>query len=371
MRFDDDYDGDGSGRISIVMMSLIVSFFILVVLGVVVAVNKKSNKRSDSYQAYLDSKTTVEEVTSVAMERKITADDLDIWNMYPKEKESERPDDFPTPSPMPTISMTPEESQAALDEKMNDGKHTKITYADGSSEWVTINEKWEKNTYDFTNLVASDGKLKYFANGKKVSFVGMDVSRYQGDIDFIQAKESGIDFVMIRVGARGYKTGELTLDEYFAQNIQRATDAGLDVGVYFYSQAITVEEAEKEAEMVIENIQNYKILYPVAIDMEYVENDMSRVESLKNADRTKVTAAFLNKIQAAGYKPMIYGNKEWLLKRIDLGTFTTSSVWLSDEADMPDYPYQFAMWQYTTDGSVKGVTGPVNMDICFIDYRAQ
>lgn len=371
MRFDDDFD-EGGGGASILYMALGVSAFILAVIGIVVAVNKKNNSSSGNYQKYLEANASVTETTTEEdKEIKRTADDLDIWDMYPdKTINADSMDDI-TPTPLPTISLSPEEEQESIDEEMDDGEHIKVELKDGSHEWLAINKKWERNNYDFTNLVDTNGKMKYYADGKNVSFLGIDVSRYQKDIDFIQVKEAGVQFVMIRVGARGYKTGEISLDEYFDQNIQRATDAGLDVGLYFYSQAITNEEATQEANLLLSKIGNYKIKYPIAIDMELVDNDVSRAETLTVADRTNVTATFLNAIAAAGYKPMIYGNKEWLLKRIDLGKFTTSSVWLADGSDMPDYPYQFAMWQYATDGTVPGITGPANMDICFIDYSAQ
>ncbi len=187
-------------------------------------------------------------------------------------------------------------------------------------------------------------------------------------MDFVKVKKAGIEFVMLRVGARGYGTGQLILDEYFNDNIKRATDAGLDVGVYFFSQAITPEEAVEEANMVIESLGEYQISYPVAFDMELIENDTARTDSLTRAERTEITKAFLDTISAAGYKTLIYGNKEWLLKEIDMSKLTAYDVWYSQGADIPDYPYKFGMWQYSFQGSVDGIAGYVNMDISFINY---
>ncbi len=209
------------------------------------------------------------------------------------------------------------------------------------------------------------------ADGKNISFMGIDVSRYQKDIDFSRIKEQGIDFVMIRVGARGYKNGNIVMDEYFEKNLNSAIEAGLDVGVYFYSQAINVSEAEEEANIVLAAIAEKKITYPVAFDMEYVENDTSRIDTLTRDEKTLITAAFVNKIKEAGYRPMIYGNKEWLLKRIDVSKFTTSAFWLSQDDEHPDYPYKYDIWQYTTEGEIYGIDGAVDMDICFVDYAAQ
>lgn len=374
MRLDDDLDENGSGM-PVIYMAFGVSVFILLVLLIVLAINK-DNKPSREYQNLVSDMTTeaVVEVSNEPQEEKSTlvANDLDIWDMYPESPKQQKP-----------VSPTPQKKEAAKEETQeatpsvtpevdyNDGKHVEIKYPDGSSEWIAINEKWEKNTYDFSNLVDSGGKKKYYSNGKNVAFLGIDVSRYQKEIDFSQVADQGIDFVMIRVGARGYKTGVLTLDEYFEENLKNAKEAGLKVGLYFYSQAISTDEAKEEATMIINAIGENKIDYPIAIDMEMVDNDMSRVETLSKDERTVITAAFVNAIKDAGYTPMIYGDKDWLLKRIDVSKFTQSRIWLSQDDDIPDYPYTFDMWQYTTDGSIYGINGPVDMDLCFVDYDAQ
>ena len=182
------------------------------------------------------------------------------------------------------------------------------------------------------------------------------------------AKEAGVDFVMLRVGARGYGSGQIVLDDYFVDNIKRATDAGLQIGVYFTSQAITEEEAVEESNIVLENIKDYKITYPVAFDMSFVDNDTTRIETVSRADKTKITKAFLDTIEAAGYKPLLYGDKEWLIKEIDLSKLSAYDVWLSQMEDVPDYPYRFTMWQYANDVTIDGIAGYANMNISFIDY---
>lgn len=369
MRFDEDYD-DGGGGLPVIYMALLVSAFILAVLGVVIFTNKKNNNSHNGYKALVDNKiesTTAEETVA---EVKLYADDLDIWNMYPEktsDPEYEAETAYETEDVSPTPSVTPE----ADEEEKDDGKHFKIDLADGSSEWISIDSKRKLNNYDFMNLKSSDGKLKYYTDDKVTSFVGVDVSRYQKDIDFDQIKNSGIEFVMLRVGSRGYQTGLIGLDEYFEENIKKANEAGIDVGVYFYSQAITQPEAVEEANMVINALRDYKIKYPVAFVMEPVANDMARIDSLTKDARQVIAATFLNTVAAAGYKTLLYGNEEWLVKKMDLNNFPNISIWLSDDSDMPDYPYQFAMWQYSKTGKVTGITGDVNMDICFIDYSAQ
>ncbi len=375
MKLDDDFDENGGG-LPVIYMALGVSFFIFLILCVVISINKDSHSSKDKITFAESAKLTAaanepEPVPTPESVTKRVASDLDIWDLYPnKDDEDESvsatmpvtPKITPTPTPTPSPTSKPD---------YDDGKHVKITYKDGSEEWITINDKIEKNNYDFTNLVESGGKYRYMSDGKNISFIGIDVSRYQKDIDFKRIKEQGIDFVMIRVGARGYKNGTLAMDEYFESNLNSALEAGLDVGVYFFSQAINAQEAEEEANIVLASIAEKKITYPIAFDMEYIENDTSRIDTLTKEEKTLVTAAFVNKIKEAGYRPMIYGNKEWLLKRIDISQFTTSSFWLSQDDEYPDYPYKYDMWQYTTQGELYGIDGAVDMDICFVDYAAQ
>lgn len=365
MRQTDDYE-DHSGGLPIIYMALGVSVFILAVMGIVIASNKKPARNTP---AIIPQTTTeAEELSSEDYaSAKRTANDLDIWDMYPIETSIEPIEGHTQDDPDEAATTEEATTENALD----DGNHIHIEYSDGSDEWVTINPYLIKNNYDYTNLVSSDGRLKYYSNGKQISSLGVTISRYQQNVDFYQMKQDGIDFVMLRVGARGYKTGELKLDEGFADNIKKATEAGLEIGLYVYSQAITVEEAVAEAQLVLNNIGEYKITYPIAIDMEFVENDASRVETLTRDERTAVTSAFVNKIREANRTPMIYGNTEWLVKRIDLSKFTDCCIWLAEEADMPKYPYQYEMWQYTTKGQVNGIDGLVNLNLSFIDYSAR
>jgi len=286
----------------------------------------------------------------------LTPADFDFWDMYP-------PSPSPTFSPQPTATPAPEENDPS-----KDGKHTLIKYADGKEEWVLISPYLPKHDYDFTKLVCQSGLMKYYEDGKQTSYVGVDVSKFQDYIDFVKVKKAGVDFVMIRLGARGYGTGQLILDEYFTDNMKRASDAGLDVGVYFFSQAVTVEEAVEEANMVLQNLAEYQITYPVAFDMEKIENDTARTDELTKTDRTAITKAFLDTIAAAGYKTVIYGNKEWLIKEVDMSKLTAYDVWLAQEEDIPDYPYKFTMWQYDKEGSIDGIAGYADLNISFIDY---
>lgn len=365
MKQTDDFE-DNSGGLPIMAMALGVSFFVLVILAVVILANKdnsKKNKTPAVTTSVEESAPLKDDETGTAIgNSKLTADDLDIWDMYPQTEEETQEK---------SSEKKEAETETSTGDPLDDGKHILITYQDGSDEWVQINPYWDKNTYDFTNLVSNNGKLKYYSDGKKISYLGVDISRYQKDVDFSSLKADGIEYVMIRLGARGYKTGALQLDEYFAANLQGAKDAGLDIGIYFYSQAVSVVEAQEEADLVIANLKDQKITYPVAFDMEFVENDTSRVETLSKDERTAISIAFLSKIQAAGYIPMLYGNTEWLMKRVDLSKMTDYCVWLSEEADIPKYPYTYEMWQYTKQGTVNGIEGFADLNISFVDYTAR
>jgi GH25 family lysozyme M1 (1,4-beta-N-acetylmuramidase) len=304
-----------------------------------------------------------EEVSEAESEERVggtvrSPEDLDFWDMYPEETEN-----LPTVEP----ETKPQETQIQAD-PATDGKHTLIEYRDGSEEWVLISPYLPKNEYDYTNLVSKSGMMEYFVKGRKTSYLGVSISKYDDYVDFVKVRKAGIDFVMLRVGARGYGTGQLMMDDNFLDNMKRATDAGLQVGLYFFSQAITEEEVTEEANLVLQSIVDYDISYPVAFDMEYVDNDTARVEELNKEEKTKIAITFMDIIETAGYIPMLYGDKEWLIKRLDLSKLMEYDVWLSQPGDLPDYPYKFTMWQYDDNASVDGIAQRTNLILSFVDY---
>lgn len=293
----------------------------------------------------------------------LTADDLDIWDRRPDgwnditqgSQDEEAEDENPV-------------QNTAADDPSTDGKHTLIIHDNGEEEWVSINQYLARNNYDYSGLVYQRPLMKYYENNTRISYVGVDISKLQDYVDFTELRRAGIDFVMIKLGQRGYSSGELSLDDYFADNMRRAADAGLDIGVYFFSQAITIEEAEEEAQFVLEALAEYDIQYPVVFYMDTIDNEVARIDSLDKMQRTNIALKFMEIIKNNGYFPMIYGDKEWLIQKLSLGSMIGYDVWLSQEADIPDYPYQFVMWQYTTHGSIAGIAGDANLNICFIDY---
>lgn len=362
MKLPEDYDDRSSLTPTVIAAIVAVTLFVAVILVVVLLMNNgigSKPKRGYTQQIVTEQSSPIISDTDreeYAAGSKLHPEDLDFWDMYPEPTEEPKPEE--TEPPKETVENDPS----------TDGRHTLVQYADGREEWVLISPYLPKHEYDFTKLVCQSNLMKYYENGKKTSYVGVDVSESQDYIDFVKVKKAGIDFAMIRVGARGYGTGQLILDDYFSENLKRATDAGLEVGVYFFSQAVSQEEAVQEANMVIEQLGEYRISYPVAFDMELIANDTARTDGLSKADRTAVTKAFLDTIAAAGFKTVIYGNKEWLIKEIDMSKLTAYDVWLSQPQDIPDYPYKFTMWQYSFDGAIDGIAGSVGLNISFIDY---
>lgn len=370
MKLPQDFEEQPKMSPSVIYTAAGVSVFVLVVLTVVLLVNmqergqrnpKPSPERPVQQEEDVSGSAAVQKPvdypdTENLVGGELKPEDLDFWDMYPvKEEEEPEPEEG-------------EKEEITQSDPATDGKHTLIKYSNGESEWALISPYLPKHEYDFTKLVCQSDRMKYYKDGKQISFVGVEISKYQEYVDFNKLKKDGIDFVMIRVGARGYGSGQLVMDEYFLDNMKRASDAGLEIGVYFFSQAVTEDEVVEEANLVLQSIQDYTVTYPVVFDMEYIENDTARVEQLSRDEKTVITKKFLKLVKDAGYNAMLYGNKEWLMKRIELSQLTDYDVWLSQPGDVPDYPYRFSMWEYTNTGTADGVAGHANLSISFIDY---
>ena len=230
---------------------------------------------------------------------------------------------------------------------------------------LPVLEDVDKNPYEPSAFTADNqGRIQYEKDGKRAA-QGIDVSVYQGDIDWKAVAESGIDFAMIRLGYRGYSQGSLQLDECFQTNIQGALDAGLDVGVYFFSQATTVLEAEAEADFVLEAIRSYPIQYPVVFDWEYITADAARTDGMTGEEITQCAAAFCELVSAAGYTPMVYFNQDMGYLVYELDQLNAFSFWLAEYDSRPDFYYGFEMWQYTHTGAVPGIEGSVDLNLSF------
>ena len=197
------------------------------------------------------------------------------------------------------------------------------------------------------------------------SVTGIDVSSYQYDIDFDAVKASGVDFVIIRLGYRGYGSGKIVFDKYAHHNLEAAAAAGLDVGVYFFSQAITPEEAEEEAYFVLEAIKDYEITMPIVYDWEHVSAADARTADMDRETLTKCCKAFLETIDAAGYWPMLYFNRRQAQYHMDISELKEYDFWLAAYTDRMEYPYKIKMWQYTNTGTVPGIFVDVDINVFF------
>lgn len=210
-----------------------------------------------------------------------------------------------------------------------------------------------------------EGLMQYVENGTVISHKGIDVSKYQGDIDWAAVKEEGIEYAFIRLGLRGYESGRLVLDEFYDANMKGANAAGVKAGVYFFTQAVTVEEAKEEADFVIQNLANYDVPYPVVFDVERVSGGKGRADVLTKEERTAVTIAFCEEIKAAGYTPMIYGNVVCFSQLLDLSKLNDYEKWYAFYDDYMYIPYDVSCWQYTEKGRVNGIPDNVDLNISF------
>lgn len=194
---------------------------------------------------------------------------------------------------------------------------------------------------------------------------GIDVSAHQGRINWAQVAASGVDFAMIRCGFRGQTAGSIYEDAYFKSNVAGATANGIKVGIYFYSTAVNENEALEEAAWVVKMISTYRITYPVVYDFE--DFGAYRCANVGGAQATSNALTFLNFVRANGYEPMMYANKNDITTRMSRGSFNCK-FWLAHYTTQTDYKGSVNMWQYTSRGSVPGISGNVDMNVAYFSY---
>ena len=330
-------------------------------------------------------------------------------SVSPSASPSVTPTATPTSTPTATPSATPTATPngAKTDTKSilkstsgetlyikKDGKYVEAKYAD----YYTASEFFRKVTqttgeYRYTGWQTIDGVTYFFdKNGNKVTGeqviqgakynfnsdgslnnssgqLGIDVSKWNGNIDWNAVKNSGISYVIIRCGYRGSTTGALIEDPMFRSNIQGASKAGLKVGIYFFTQAVNEVEAVEEASMVLSLISGYNISYPVFLDVEATSGNNGRADGISVAARTAVCKAFCQTISNSGYKAGIYANKTWLNSFIDTPSLTGYKIWLAQYAAAPSYTRtKYDMWQYSSKGKVTGIAKEVDMNISYMGY---
>lgn len=220
------------------------------------------------------------------------------------------------------------------------------------------------NTYDLNSFTTDGNGIVSYPN----SYKGIDVSEHNMDIDWDKVSATGIDFVMIRAGYRGFTRGRTFDDSTFEANIKGAAEHGIKVGLYFFSQAITTAEAEEEASFVLSLIGDYDIDYPIVFDWENITGSEARTDSIDGETLSEIAAAFCNKIKKAGYNTAIYVNKNQVYNFYNLDKVKSYDIWYAEYQAKPSLYYDFTMWQYTCDGTIDGIEGTVDYNISFKNY---
>ena len=247
-----------------------------------------------------------------------------------------------------------------------------VTINDSEMGTVTLRpvEGAEISTYSAENLKKdANGYYEYYENGENISHLGVDLSEYQGEVDFEKVKAAGVEFVMLRIGGRFYGTeGKLYEDGAFDTYYEQAKAAGLKVGAYYFSQAASVADAQEEAAQTIKKLNGRTLDYPVAFDWENIGDDEARTDGVTGAELTSIAEAFCDAINEAGYKSIVYANAGQMFVMYDFETMKNYDFWLADYREFPTMYYNYDMWQYATDGAVDGIEGEVDLNISFTDF---
>ena len=298
-----------------------------------------------------------------------------------------------------TITVNAKEQKYADDAQLYDASKNALYVKEGDSYRLAkyrdyLRDKTQKfyrkvETFLYTGWQTIDGQKCYFdknhnkVTGKQViggveydfgesgtvsagsGSLGIDVSKYQPSINWAAVKSSGVDYVIIRCGYRGSSTGALIEDPYFKSHIKGAKAAGLKVGVYFFTTALTEAEAVEEASMCAYLCNGYGLDFPIFMDCESSPRD--GYNGMSASQRTAIIKAFCNTVRSAGYSAGVYANKTWLSSYMNAGELSGYKIWLAQYNSAPTYSGKYDMWQYTSKGSVNGISGYVDMNKCY--YR--
>lgn len=265
-----------------------------------------------------------------------------------------------------TEDQTGEEARQG-DAQVLDGEI--LEFVDAWGEWheTEIDPAIRKHDYNWSCLTNTEAGIQYAGDERYTIRKGIDVSEHQGDIDWGQVKAAGYDFAFLRIGYRGYgEQGTLCADAKFQQNIVNAHNAGVEVGVYLFSQAVSEDEALQEAGLVLEQLQGHSLELPVVFDPERIRDDAARTDNVTGEQFTKNTVLFCEKMKEAGYQPMIYSNMLWEAFEYDMEALADYPIWYADYEPVPQTPYYFSFWQYSEKGSVDGIAGNVDLNVQFL-----
>ncbi len=381
MYHEDENIGQNTGR-RIAAGCLIASFAVFVILGATLLANSRTGHKNNANITKTVSEGSTETETVEIGTDTLTSGDLDFWHMYDKDKNTvvsgaDAEDGQKKPgmsdnafdnntqgmgNKPPLSGNGPVSGNSVSDNQFN------VSESGEEPKYVDIIDTLPKSSY-FSQGFKKDGdKLVYALNGHQTSLFGIDVSKYNGDIDWAKVKNAGVKYAMLRVGARGYSTGKVSIDDNFQKNYDGCSSNGIDTGVYFFSQATNVNEAIEEANYCIAALNGRNIKYPVVFDSEAVENDSYRTQNMSASELSACAIAFCTTIKSYGYIPMIGGTKKQLCTHMDLKELTDYDIWLYDTDETCVYPYRYNMRQYLKSGKIDGISGNVDYDICFISY---
>lgn len=221
------------------------------------------------------------------------------------------------------------------------------------------------NPYKATDYYSRGGLLHCAAS--EVSRAGIDVSSHQKEINWQEVADAGVEFAIVRVGYRGYTDGNLFPDSLAKENLDGALAAGLDVGVYFFSQATSEEEAVEEARFVLDAVEGYELRYPVYYDWEGIIEE-ARTDDVTGEEMTAFARAFCEEIEAAGYRAGVYFNQSYGYNSFDLHELRDYEFWLAEYADTQSFAYEVRMWQYDCEATLPGIETTIDLNLCYYDY---
>ena len=268
------------------------------------------------------------------------------------------------PEPEPTVSEAVLLPPAPTPTELPDEHLGNWHVLDGKTYYL------DENGIPATGLHRIDGKLVFFRpDGSKASSLGVDASYYNEHVDWKSVKEQGIDFAIIRAGARGWSKGALYGDVRTLEYLRNAQDAGLKVGIYFYSTAVNSAEAVEEAHAVLKTLKGFTLDYPIYIDMEYSgEYPEGRADQLSREKRVEIACAFCSTITSEGYQAGVYASQNFLKYATVYDAISQYSIWLASytvDAKLPNFDRDYDIWQFTDSGLVRGMPGPIDLNVIF------
>lgn len=240
-----------------------------------------------------------------------------------------------------------------------------VTNGAGGTMWVDLEEELAPFPMDRSKFSVSDGRAYYDGAGYTLS-LGIDVSDHQNEIDWQAVADAGVKFVILRCGWRGYTAGGLNEDGYFRRNYEEAKAAGLDIGVYFFSQATTAEEGAEEARFTLEILNGCELDLPVFFDWEEIGVDEARTNDVPGSVITDACLEFCRIVEEGGYDAGVYTYLNLAYFSYELDRLASMTFWLGDPGSAPEFYYDHAIWQYSFTGSVPGIEGDVDMNVIYI-----